>query len=322
MTLQEGTLAELLDDGAAYAAEYDDGLGNHRPMALLALHRLGATDQRLKAYAATYSTRLEPAPAPQAWPSGDAWKGRFSQREAWPAYRALFAQWIAIESAPVMLAQVLPGLMPGCGAAAFHGLIRTAYAMAAAHEQELADGLAYWACRFMPLGTMGTGAEDDPVSLLRLLKAGTSGARLIDQRMRDAASSGRVNQMVSRLALGAARPEVLARAAALAYAGSGSFTALHLVTATHAMRVITPYLDEPGTAWHWFWQAFATAVVAAALKPRPAAPLLAWDQIIEAAIMSDDDHQAKLVYSCREEETVYGGQDWQRAASCAVAAMV
>ena len=317
MTLQ--TLQALLDDGARFAPSYRGALANHRPMALLALQRMGAGNERLAAFAAAYSTRLEPAPAPQPWPAGDAWKGRFSQHEAWPAYRSLFSDWIAHESAPAMLAQVLPALMPGCAAGAFHGLIRTAYALQAAHRQELADGLAYWACTFMPLGDIGVGTYKDPVAHLRQLKAGTSAATLIQERMRDAAALGNINRVASRLAIDGHTPEQLARAAALAYAGSGSFTALHLVTATHAMRVVAAFIDDQDQAWRWYWQAFATGVVAAALKPRPAAPLLGWEQIIEAAVAAEDDHTAKLIYSCHEEEQAYGGTDWRAAASRAIA---
>ncbi|MFA6262587.1 MAG: questin oxidase family protein, partial [Bacteroidia bacterium] len=123
------SLLALLDDGARFDAEYRNGLSNHLPMALLALRRLGADGARLEAFAARYAKRLEPAPAAVAWPAGDGWPERLGEREAWPAYRSLFGEWLAHESADTVLQQALPVLAPGCGAAAFHGLIRTAYAV-------------------------------------------------------------------------------------------------------------------------------------------------------------------------------------------------
>ena len=51
----------------------------------------------------------------------------------------------------------------------------------------------------------------------------------------------------------------------------------------------------------------------------PLPELRMWSQIVEAAIASNDDHLIKLVDSCREEERVYGGDDWKRAASSALA---
>jgi hypothetical protein len=228
-----------------------------------------------------------------------------------------------------MLGQVLPQLMPGVSAAAFHGLIRTAYALRSGHLGELADALSYWACRHQRLGAMhnpqaGTArapATDDPVALLRELRSGRSRAELISDQIRDAAADGRVSRVAARLFVDEGTPERLARAAAFAYAHTGSFTALHLVTGTHAMRVAARFVDEPLTAWAWFWQAFAHAVVAARLKPLPPAPLRPWATLVTRARASNDEHLIKLVESCREEEKAYarrGDTLWRAAASRAV----
>ena len=69
-----------------------------------------------------------------------------------------------------MLSQVLRVLMRGCGAAAFHGLIRTSYAVQASHTRELADALAHWACRHRVLGDAPSGSETDPMVLLLAMK--------------------------------------------------------------------------------------------------------------------------------------------------------
>lgn len=324
-------LVDALNHCAVHAPEYGGGLSNHLPMTLVALDRLGADAARLSAFVAAYTPRLQPAPPAQPWSAGDPWPDRLGQHEAWPVYRALFAEWIAQEGARDMLGQVLPQLMPGVSAAAFHGLIRTAYALRSGHLGELADALAYWGCRHQRLGAMhhplaGTArapATDDPVALLRELRAGRSRAALISDQIRDAAADGRVNRAAARLFVDESTPERLARAAAFAYAHTGSFTALHLVTGTHAMRVVARFVDEPLTAWTWFWQAFAHAVVAARLKPLAQAPLRAWPALVARARASDDEHLIKLVESCREEEKAYarrGDTLWREAASRAVVA--
>jgi len=159
------------------------------------------------------------------------------------------------------------------------------------------------------------------VALLRELRAGRSRAELISDQIRDAAADGRVNRVAARLFVDEGTPERLARAAALAYAQSGKVTALHLVTGTHAMRVVTRFVDEPLTAWAWYWQAFAHAVVAARLKPLPPAALRPWPALVARARDSDDEHLIKLVESCREEEKAYarrGDTLWREAASRAV----
>jgi hypothetical protein len=322
-------LVDALNQSAAHAPEYGGALSNHLPMALVALERLGADEARLSAFAAAYSPRMQPVPPAQPWPAGDPWPDRLGQYEAWPAYRALFTEWIVQEGASDMLGQVLPQLMPGVSAAAFHGLIRTAYALRSGHLGELADALAYWACRHQRLGAMhnpqaGTArapATDDPVALLRELRPGRSRAELISDQIRDAAADGRVSRVAARLFVDEGTPERLARAAAFAYAHTGSFTALHLVTGTHAMRVVTRFVDEPLTAWAWYWQAFAHAVVAARLKPLPSAALRPWATLVAKARASNDEHLIKLVESCREEEKAYarrGDTLWREAASRAV----
>jgi len=297
------SLKALLDDGARFAAEYRGGLSNHRPMALVALKRLGADDARLAAFADASAARLEPAPPAEAWPSGDAWAGRLGDSTAWPAYRSLFAEWLAHDGAEVLLRQALPVLLPGIGAAAFHGLIRTAYAVQAAHAGELADGLAYWACRFLPLdGTLPTADNG-----------------LIFEQMQRAAALPGFETSVAALPVDAGTLERLGRQAAALYAASGNFTVLHLVTSAHALRVLLPFVDEPLAAVQAYVRAFVAGQIACGAQAGEPAEPLPWADLIAVALASDDEHLIKLVDSCREEERAYGGRggggEWQQAAS-------
>jgi Questin oxidase-like len=325
------TLVDLLDGGSAFDAEYASGLSNHRPMALLALARLGATDERLLAFERSYARRLQAAPPPASWPAGDPWAGRLGDRAAWPAYRDLFQEWLCSEFARDVLNQALPRLMQGCGAAAFHGLIRTAYAVQAAHRRELADALAYWACRWLDVGAPGveddagadgTSRTSDPQTVLRQLHATSSDARLIFQRMQAAAAAPRFQATASRLQVDDTTLRRLSELAAMAYARSGNFTALHLVTSAHAMRVLLPFVDEPMAAVRAYWWAFAAAVCASGMQAGSAPAARPWPELVAAALASDDDHLIKLVDSCRAEALAYASEDapgpWQQAATRAL----
>ena len=329
------TLLTLLDEGAAFDAEYAGGLSNHRPMTLCALVRLGADEARLQAWAARYSARLLPAPAVQRWPAGDGWATRLGQRDAWPLYRDLFWHWLRSEDAGDVLRQTLPTLVVGCGAAAFHGLIRTAHAVQQRHAQELADGLAYWACRWLDLQPPGSGRGAaasgrievikpskkvaDPEVLLRRLRASPSPADLIFQRMVHAAARPGFAAAVAALQVGPQTLQRLATLAAQAYAASGNFTALHLVTSAHALWVLTPYLDDAESMLVHYWRAYAAAVCAAGLRAAPPAPPLDWPQIEQRALGSDDEHVIKLVDTCRQLQGVWPAKVWQAAAQRAVA---
>ena len=321
-------LETLLDANVHCHAEYRGGLANHLPMALVALHRLGATDARLQAFAAAYGAKLEPAPPAVDWPPAQPWKAWLGDPSAWPAYRALFAQWLVHEGRDGVLPQVLPALLPGCGAAAFHGLIRTAYAVESGHTGELADGLAYWACRFLPLPEEAgeRGREDDPGVVIDALRAAMqpwrSDAGLIVERMQAAAQHPAFASHIARLRVGDETLAALARLALARYAQCGDFTVLHLATASHAMRALLPFVDEPLPALRSFWVACAAAAASVRERPMPAplaAPLPGWPEIVARAIASDDEHVHKLVHTSRAQEAAYGWDECRAAAARAVA---
>ncbi|MEO5770964.1 MAG: questin oxidase family protein [Burkholderiaceae bacterium] len=341
-------LRQLLDASAAHDAEYGHNLASHLPMALVALNRLGADEMRLTGFAERYSRRLHPAPPAAVWPGGDAWPSRLGDPAAWPAYRALFSEWFDHEGAPSVLPQVLPRLMQGVGAAAFHGPIRVAYALAAGHSHELSDALAYWACRWFsvtPAPSLAGVQRATPVgaaAALGALRMAPMRGSLIAERMALASQHPEFSRCVAT-----GRPAVrteaqvaqslrtLAELAATLYAASGNFTVLHLVTSAHAVRTLLRWLDDadpPGALVH-YWAAYVagcaasgldlaaavpTAAVPTATTTAAAQPLRAWPALVEAAVASDDDHLIKIVDVCREEQRHYGGTLWQAAASRAV----
>jgi len=321
------TLRTLLDDAARYDAEYGHNLACHLSMALVALARLGAGEQRLEQFAASYAERLHPAPPPEPWPSGEPWKSGFGDPRTWPAYRTLFNDWLDHEGAGVVLAQALPPLMRGVGAAAFHGLIRAAYAVAAGHSHELADALAYWACRWFTLGDpraeRTSNDERDPAEVLARLRIAKPRAPLIAERMALVAQHPAFARTAAALRIDDPEHTLqqLATIAARLYAASGNFTVLHLVTSAHAMRVLLPWIDDDDRpdAVQLYWQAFVAGHAASGLQlAAQGEAVQAWDTIVAAAIASDDDRFIKLVDSCREQERACGGSVWREAASRAL----
>ncbi len=335
MTATLDDLVVALDRSLRYDAEYGQRLSNHLPMLLVALHRLGADNERIATAGATYARKLHAMPPAQAWQAGDPWREPLGQPAAWPRYRDLFATWLQEEGAGDTLRQALPALLPGCGAAAFHGLIRTAYAVEAAHRAELAHALAYWASRWLDLGLCdpsgadhaagGAGHQADPVPLLKAAAAvpgvADSPSATIVERMHHAAWQPGLVPAVSPLRLDENTLPRLARHAAQLYARSGDFSVLHLVTSAWALRVLLPFVDELQPALAGYWRAYAAAAASASgrLKIRRMPAPLPWPQIVQTALASDDEHLVKLVHACQQEQQAYGGAaDWQRAATRAV----
>jgi hypothetical protein len=337
-------VVSLLDNSLAFDAEYSNNLSNHLPMLLGALQQLGATAPQLQAAFDRYSQHLQPMPAQEDWVLGDPWRLQFGQPRAWPRYRHLFALWLEDEGAGEVLRQTLPALLPGCGAAAFHGLIRTAYAVQSAHRAELAHALAYWACRWLDVGLPADAQDHEsaadfggnaalPGPLLARASAlpgvATCASNLIVERMHHAAHQSGFAAALQPLQLGPDTLQDLARHAAKLYARSGSFTVLHALTSAVALQVLWPFVEEEpqaqASAIAAYWRPYAAAVcsLGTRLKLGTAPAPLPWPQLVTAALQSPDEHLVKLVHSCQKAQQFWGdvggaGSDWQLAASRAV----
>lgn len=325
--MNDPVLRELLDTGLRYAPEYRGGLSNHLPMALVALHRLGADADRLREFFERYTLRLALAPA-RASPLED-WQSGLGRFDAFADLHAGFAQRVQAQGAAATLRAVLPVLMEGVGAAAFHGLIRTAYAVQAGHDGELAAGLAYWACRHLPLPAPepAAPAQREPRDWLAALAAEIDvriEGGLIFEQMRAVGRQAAFARHAHALAIDAGTLQRLADLAAQRYAATRHFTVLHLVTSAHALRVLLPCLSEAAqraVAVRAYGRAFAAGVIASGIAldaPARPAPSLAWPALAERARTSNDDHVIKLVDSCREEAAIYGDGARRHAAALAV----
>ena len=100
--------------------------------------------------------------------------------------------------------------------------------------------------------------------------------------------------------------DALVLAAAVAFAISGDFTALHVMTGTHAMRVLMKYVPDPEAAMPAFWRAYAAAALVAGTVPSLAPAKLeslraeapgGWEELLAAAVAHDDEHVIKSTYT-------------------------
>ena len=104
------TLDRLLVERRRYSAEFPLFLANHLPMVLVAMQRLGGSDERLRDFFATYRQDESPRPRPAA-----AWRRsrarlarRLGDREREGDYRAFFAAEVARLGARAAIAAYLP----------------------------------------------------------------------------------------------------------------------------------------------------------------------------------------------------------------------
>ncbi|HTV17673.1 MAG TPA: questin oxidase family protein [Polyangiaceae bacterium] len=319
-------LGALLQRNHGLRPDYRGGLSNHVSMALYALSAMGASAAQLERFAEAHWSRLEPLPA-EPGPRVDAgnWTAQLGQREGINGYRALFTSAIARDGRDATLRKYLPGLLPGIGAAAFHPLIRTGYGVRFGDDREVADGLAYWATSFLPLGTLGrAGSERDPrVLLARVNETRSLAGRelpgyLINGKMKAASELPAFASVVDALAPSDTTLAALAGANLRLYLVDGDFTALHAVTGTHAYRMLQPFIAPPELGLRYFWQALVAAYISIG-APRVVDPAAseapAWRESLSRATASLDEHDIKLVDVAREQGAFYNDALYRRAAA-------
>jgi hypothetical protein len=290
-------------------------------MAQQALLELGASAERLQAFTEAEEAMLEPRAA--ARPARIVIERDLGRVDSDAAWRAHFTARIAALGSPAALREALVLLLPGAGAMAFHGLIRTGHAVLAGHDGELAAGLAHWASHFMPLPT----TDDDPPlamadwlqALRQLPRPAYPAGSLITDRMRawggtpGFAAAGRLQHGPDTL-------RDLALLAARTYAATGNFTVLHLLTASHAMSVLRPWWPTEDLP-----RGFSIAA-AAGLLASGAAPALAldrppsrpWPALIAAACELDDAHVIKLTHAAWRLGRRWPDPAWRRAVERAI----
>lgn len=318
--LRPGT-RRLIEDGHRFSPFYEESLSNHLPMAVSALDRLGASEEEIADFAGRYSKILEPLPGP-AGEITERTAGDFlGRRAAVSSWIAFFRARIAASGTDATTRLWLDRLMPGIGSVAFHGLLRLAYAVEDGGNEELAHALAQWAADYATLGALPPASAGGLTPAAALALLGGSKGRY---------AGGNIVERMQKVKLDPGFPAAVASAGELttaglssamlgAYRATGSFTVLHGITACHAFRLLTPLMKDANLGRRYLWQALACAYISAG-GPEAGAPLrgdegLSWERIGRLAAVSRDEHDIKLVYTCRREADFYKDDAYRRIAS-------
>lgn len=314
-----------------YGAIYRGGLASHHPMAIAALDAMGATDSDLERFEARYLPQLEPMPrAVVLIQEGDE-AAHLGSPRAFCEWLQYFATAISRDGANPVLRCWIDRLTPAIAAGAFHGAIRTAFAIESEAQDELAHGLAYWAAAYVVLPQCPPpSGKRSPHEVLSAIAAdpALSGKRLPGNGIISrAAAAARLPQFAGyaasldpdQLAL-----DSIARAMLKAYAASGDFALLHGVTGLHAFRVLGPYAGDSGAALQDLWPALLATYIGTGAPPVDGWGLkgddsLDWPAIHARAVKREDEHDIKLAYSCWREWQHRGDDLYRRAASARVA---
>jgi Questin oxidase-like len=326
----DGALLDALDRLRDTGPEFGGFLANHGPMASEALLRLGAGD-RIGGWVSGYLPRLDAAPAAGA--GIDDWRERLGDQRLFGDWTAYLRREAAERSWPELLLRWWPRLLPGLAASATHGVIRTAHAVrslraAGARPEpllvdELAQGLALWAARYVPLP--GDPRLSGPLpavpaiaGLPRLDPAVPGDGPGLIGRMRAVRSvpgyPGSLDAWGPAADPDAALDDLIAAAArVLAARPDAPIAFCHAVTAPAAVRLVLPELPaELRTASvAASWQSVG-AIVAGFGSPRLPAESDAADapvepaELVGRAVEHGDEHVIKLTEAALREHARTG----------------
>ena len=306
-TVPEPLWRLVSEHGDSYAPHYPPaGNADHGPMAFLALHGLGMDVARIEQFAARYQRRLIPQEPPLELVNEENWRHYLGRPEAYPALRAFFTAQIQLHGWQSALAQYLPLLVSGWVKDAFHPLIRLAYGIEFSMPSEIAAGLAY-------LTSVGndpqlaavaerSARDEDPRAYFESLQAFRN-AFFVGGRFN---ARYRAATRTAELRPAAGRPEEtlrhLSRCGLEVFHSTHDFFALHLVTASHAFRVCSPWAGPNWSAL--FSVGIAAAYLAIGAPPFAVLPAAAAELPLELLSMDNDEHDIKIAYSALRQSRV------------------
>lgn len=329
MNASEQILKELLMRSQEFGCEYENGLSSHLPMALVALQRIGASGQQLTEFYSYYSQTLEKPAPDDVRIDPSTWLQFLGRHQFNQSYRKFFLEEIKRTGAESVLSIYLPQLMEGISGGAFHPLIRLAYGIEESNSWEMAEALASWCMAYQTLGPISVAIDSKPsMSLDENLKelaiavradSVTVEGETVFARFKCVAESAAFKKFCAAShSLDLSLPKIADAAVRLYLSTSDSFIALHCVTATHALRIAKPYLNDLSLN-RFLWQAVcATYVIVqfpSITEPVLPSRLPSWDEIFDRAKNQTNDHVIKFAYSCHCEFQQYRNPLYQLAAA-------
>lgn len=227
---------------------------------------------------------------------------------------------------------LIDDLAKGVSASAFHALIRLGYGLDANDASEIAAGLAYMADTLLIVipeenrsaVVSNVNARDLGKEIIRRRLAGElevlSNKATISGRMAVTAQDDERQKIISS-AFNASDLSLdqVAKISLQIFLHTNNFTALHAVTASHAARLVLPYVGDQEIFIREFFAGIVTAVLTISSEEfRPnnfsSQRPLSSEEILARGRACTDSHDIKFVYSCLEEYREYSDPRYLTAA--------
>ncbi len=206
------------------------------PMTLCAIAGLGGEFDTLVAYRKQYQEKLHEIPLQKPSPN---WRDDIGSNESYPALFGWFSQEVAKKGIDSTVREYLPEFISSLAMEAFHPIIRLGYALDFNSEVDTAAALAYIASSHQHVPV----SVDQRIELQNEMQKQVSAGPRVFSRPRfteniralieaDDYPNGRTTDISD-----------CAKTALDIYRSTRNFFALHMVTATQAVRICSTYVD-------------------------------------------------------------------------------
>lgn len=287
------SLRDLLIEGLQYLPRYLPVLNSdHLPMSICAMHGLGADVEEIQLFRDQYADRLQQFEFAEPMSN---WRNVVATDEGYAVLLAHFQHELKTKSIDELIVEYFPEYGRNLVFHAFHPLIRLGYALEFQSRSEVAAAMAYLA------SVDQTAPERSAKSVVmhEALSAQTEHGPLV---FKSSGFSDRIRELIEtdRYPVGVDTSLAdCAEVALRAYRCSRNFFALHMVTVTHAARLVSQYVDEAQIIG-WLTPALQAAHLAID------SPDVSDNATLLPVSRIDGEHLYKFLWTCVSEYRHYG----------------
>ncbi len=309
---------KLIEKSLQFQGHYGNELSNHLPMAIQALDFFEADIEDIAKFYENYKTRLIKKNISKKEVSERNWKS-FLGKKDFTNYFDFYKEQLSEHGIEKTLKKYLPELMVGVGASAFHPLIRLSYAIENNLLDEIAEALSLWSSHFLNLDKSIVN-DEKTISLTKAIEVLNSeiyfhGLKFegpnITSRLGGILKDEEFLKIVGSINLSSITINELSKITLKMYLSSkNNFTALHALTSSHALRVVSHYLNNIDVSYHYY------VIVLLAMYVDFGVPniniefntekCLELNEVKKNINLKMDPHTIKLCYSCVKEYEFYG----------------
>lgn len=315
------TLQTLLSDARKFDPAYPSPraagfkASNHVPMALIALAKLGATDQRLKEY---YDKGIEPlveVSKNELVINKENFSKHLGDQAAYDAYYRFLYQEYDQQGRKSFLNKYLDFFADGVFTHLFHPLIRISYALEVDDVEEIIAGFAYFSAHYQKslVNDLSKESEKDVLTLAKQLSKAFAGDATplseVLSKLEVIESSKEFHEIVSKMKFNEMSLAAIVDFNRRIYTSKPNIFSLHMVTSAYAIRTVMPYIKNKNRLLRYYW--YAIAVIYTVLDcvdvslSKSIERQLTIDEIKRKAMASNNEHVIKLAHACLQEAEFY-----------------